>query len=92
MSSAHNLGAQLPDAVVAAEYTHLRLKSAGSWGYMFAGGATVPSDGSDHYAKGCQFVLSGGTGAHNTIYINIGDDDSSVTGQTGCNFNPLTIA
>lgn len=92
MSSAHNLGAQLAEAKLPNEYKILKVTSAESWGYMFARGATVPADGSDHYAFGCQFIQSDGTGAHNVIYINIGDDDSTVSGQSGCNFNALTVA
>ena len=75
------------NSVMAAEWLEkaVREDDSGKSGVMFAHGDTVPSDGVDGYATGCQFVKDDNTDHTDCLYVNIGDADSA-------NFNVVTIA
>lgn len=55
-------------------------------GVLLSVGATLPSDGDSGYAKGCMFIVSGGT-INTTMYVNDGDattaDFNTALGGTG---------
>lgn len=47
------------------------------YGIILAHGDTVPTSGTAGYAHGCQFIMDGGDGISESLYINAGDQDSS---------------
>lgn len=48
-------------------------------------GATVPTDATAGFGKGCIFIHTDGSGGNDVIYTNVGS-------VTSCNFDPLTNA
>ena len=61
----------------------IRISSAASEGHLLIFGAEVPTGAG--YAKGAIFFNSAGTGASDTIYVNIGTDVTA-------NFTVLTVS
>jgi hypothetical protein len=54
-------------------------------GFLFASGATVPTDGTAGYQPGCLFQHTDGTTYQTVLYCNIGT-------LASCDFNVVTIA
>lgn len=55
-----------------------------STGFLFASGATVPTDGDAGYQTGCLFQHTDG-GAGTSLYVNEGT-------VTACDFDAVTVA
>ena len=76
--SAHNLPEELSQSVFPDTFTI-------GTPAIIAGGATVPTDATAGYLKGCLFLYSGGTTLDTTWYMNIGS-------ATSCDFDVATTS
>ena len=85
----HRMGEQLQSSLIGladdGSVGLLFIDEDGTNGCIFARGSALPDDTSTGYAKGCIFILTGGSDESDTVYANIGSAASS-------NFNLVTVA